>query len=198
MPTVLFNTSAGMILEPCPRTGMASGFPPQFAIHAPPLLAPAEAFASCSEAEVDQLAEQLYYDSKRVMQQAAMYLVRQQEEEEEEGRRPREQPPRPMELSLVLCDDAIIQDLNAEWRGVNEPTDVLSFEMGRDEDELTEMKEVEGSDLPVTVMGDIVLSLDTAARQAAERQHSLLDECRVLLVHGVLHLLGYDHEDSES
>lgn len=47
------------------------------------------------------------------------------------------------------------------------------------------------------MLGDVVISLDTAARQAAERGQSLLDESRVLLVHGVLHLLGYDHEESE-
>ena len=48
--------------------------------------------------------------------------------------------------------------------------------------------------LPVAVLGDVVVSLDTAARQAAERQYSLRDECRILLEHGVLHLFGYDHE----
>lgn len=51
--------------------------------------------------------------------------------------------------------------------------------------------------LPVNVLGDVVISLDTAARQAAERRYVLLDEARVLLVHGVLHLLGYDHEEGE-
>lgn len=50
---------------------------------------------------------------------------------------------------------------------------------------------------PVMLLGDVVISLDTAARQAAERGHSLEDECRILLVHGVLHLLGYDHENGE-
>lgn len=49
--------------------------------------------------------------------------------------------------------------------------------------------------LPVNVLGDVVISLDTAARQAAERGHTLLDECRILLVHGVLHLYGFDHEE---
>lgn len=51
--------------------------------------------------------------------------------------------------------------------------------------------------LPVNVLGDVVISLDTAGRQAAERGYSLLDETRVLLVHGVLHLLGFDHEEGE-
>jgi rRNA maturation RNase YbeY len=48
------------------------------------------------------------------------------------------------------------------------------------------------------VLGDVVISLDTAARQAAERGHSLLDECRVLMLHGVLHLVGFDHEEGEN
>jgi rRNA maturation RNase YbeY len=81
------------------------------------------------------------------------------------------------ELSVLLCDDPFIADLNAQWRQKPEPTDVLSFEMGDDR-----------------MLGDIVLSLDTASRQAAERGHDLETELRVLLVHGLLHLLGYDHE----
>jgi rRNA maturation RNase YbeY len=81
------------------------------------------------------------------------------------------------ELSILLCGDAFIADLNQQWRQKPEPTDVLSFEMGD----------------PV-VLGDIVMSLDTAARQAAELGHDLATELRVLLVHGLLHLLGHDHE----
>ena len=84
------------------------------------------------------------------------------------------------ELSVVLCSDAHIQSLNAQWRGKDSPTDVLSFPMG---DEL--------------VLGDLVVSLDTTARQARERGYADLDELRVLLVHGLLHLMGYDHETSD-
>lgn len=84
------------------------------------------------------------------------------------------------ELSLVLCGDAHIQPLNAQWRGKDAPTDVLSFPQEHD-----------------TVLGDLVISVDTAARQAAERGHGLRDELRILLVHGLLHLLGYDHETGE-
>jgi probable rRNA maturation factor len=139
----------------------------------------------------------------------------------------RDSPPGPLELSLVLCDDSHIQDLNREWRGKDAPTDVLSFEMGEGydddadeeermtftdfepssssgeeqltstakEDEDGEEEEEESS--PVTLLGDVVISLDSAARQAKERNHSLYDECRILLVHGVLHLLGYDHENGK-
>ena len=82
-----------------------------------------------------------------------------------------------VELSLVLTSDSFIQDLNVSWRGVDGPTDVLSFPQ---DDEV--------------VLGDLVLSLPTARRQAAERGHADRTELRILLVHGLLHLLGYDHE----
>lgn len=82
-----------------------------------------------------------------------------------------------VELSLVLCSDAHIAALNGQWRDKPDPTDVLSFPQ----------------DDPV-VLGDLVLSIPTAQRQAEERGYALRDELRVLLVHGLLHLLGYDHE----
>lgn len=144
--------------------------------------------AGVSEAELEALCETLYNDSLALIRQAALYVI------DEEGEE-RDEPPAPLELSLVLCDDAHIRELNSEWRGIDAPTDVLSFEMeedagpGEGEDGMPE--------LPVNVLGDVVISLDTAARQAAERRHALLDEARVLLVHGVLHLLGYDHEEDE-
>ena len=83
------------------------------------------------------------------------------------------------QLSLTLCDDEHIHALNREWRSVDKPTDVLSFPM--DDEQL---------------LGDLVISMDTAALQAEQRGHTLRDEVRVLLVHGLLHLLGYDHETS--
>jgi probable rRNA maturation factor len=87
------------------------------------------------------------------------------------------------ELSVVLCDDDAIRALNARWRGKDEPTDVLSFAMN------------EGAvvGLDDRVLGDIVISMDTAARHAGERGHPVARELRVLLVHGLLHLRGYDH-----
>ena len=87
------------------------------------------------------------------------------------------------ELSIVLCDDPFIQDLNARWRQKNEATDVLSFALGEGED----------ADLTPDLLGDIVISVETAARQGASLGLSLDEELRVLLVHGLLHLLGYDH-----
>jgi probable rRNA maturation factor len=90
---------------------------------------------------------------------------------------------RDAELSILLCDDATIRELNAQWRGKDEPTDVLSFAMN----------EGQAVGLDDSVLGDIVISMDTATRQAAERSHSLDRELRVLLVHGLLHLRGFDH-----
>lgn len=88
-----------------------------------------------------------------------------------------------VELSLLLCNDPFIQDLNSKWLGKDSPTDVLSFPQDQ-EPGLT----------PHLLLGDVIISLDSAARQAAERGHTLLDELRILLVHGLLHILGYDHE----
>jgi probable rRNA maturation factor len=89
------------------------------------------------------------------------------------------------ELSIVLCDDRFIHTLNRTWRGKDEPTDVLSFAMGEGDD----------ADLNPDLLGDVVISVETAARQAAVLGLGLPDELRVLLVHGVLHLLGFDHLD---
>ena len=81
------------------------------------------------------------------------------------------------EISIVLCDDPFIQALNAEYRGKNKPTDVLSF----------------AQDDP-NILGDIVVSLPTAARQAEAAGWPLNSEIALLGVHGLLHLLGYDDE----
>jgi probable rRNA maturation factor len=89
------------------------------------------------------------------------------------------------ELSIVLCDDGFIQPLNRDYRGKDRPTDVLSFPQ----------REGEEADPDDPVLGDIVLSVERARAQAAERGHSLDTELRILVVHSVLHLLGYDHED---
>jgi probable rRNA maturation factor len=91
------------------------------------------------------------------------------------------------ELSVVLTDDAGIRALNAQWRGTDAPTDVLSFPQ-------LEEAYVSGMSL---ILGDIVISYETTARQANELGHTVDDELRVLLVHGLLHLLGHDHEDDE-
>ena len=90
------------------------------------------------------------------------------------------------ELSVALVGDAEMQRLNRDYRGVDQPTDVLAFAM----------REGEGGAVHPDMLGDVVISVDTAARQADARGARLADEARVLLTHGVLHLLGYDHERS--
>ena len=90
------------------------------------------------------------------------------------------------ELSIALIGDTEMHDLNRDWRGKDRPTDVLAFAL----------REGEDAGVHPDVLGDVVISLDTAARQAADRGATLADEVRVLLAHGILHLLGYDHERS--
>jgi len=95
------------------------------------------------------------------------------------------------ELSLLVCDDAFIAPLNQQWRSTNGPTDVLSFPQ-------LEWKEPgTPASLPPepVLLGDVVISLDTALRQASERGHDVDVELVVLLVHGVCHLLGHTHAD---
>jgi probable rRNA maturation factor len=87
------------------------------------------------------------------------------------------------ELSIMVCDDATIHTLNRAHRRRNKPTDVLAFA-------LQEGPALKGAE---ALLGDVVISLDTAARQAAERGHSLWHEVTLLLAHGLLHLVGFDH-----
>ncbi|KAK6912764.1 Endoribonuclease YbeY [Dillenia turbinata] len=91
-----------------------------------------------------------------------------------------------VELSVLLCNDDFICKLNKDWRDEDHPTDVLSMSQ-----HIPELK------LPILMLGDIVISVETAARQAEDRGHTLLDEIRILVVHGLLHLLGFDHEISD-
>jgi len=90
------------------------------------------------------------------------------------------------ELTVSLVNDDQIHQLNRDYRGKDRPTDVLAFAMR------------EGARAPRddVVLGDVIVSLETAARQARRRRVPLAAEVRCLLIHGVLHLLGYDHERS--
>jgi len=92
------------------------------------------------------------------------------------------------ELSILLTDDRTIHGINLEHRGKDKPTDVLSFPQNEFSRPLVAKR---GSNLGL--LGDVVLSLDSAARQAQGRRRPLWDELRFLLAHGLLHLLGYDH-----
>lgn len=97
------------------------------------------------------------------------------------------------EVSILLVDDPAIQELNCQYRGIDRPTDVLSFAM----EEETEDSPPFISPEEDNILGDIVISLETARRQAEEYGHSLERELGFLTVHGVLHLLGYDHGTKE-
>lgn len=100
------------------------------------------------------------------------------------------------EVSVVLVDDTYIHKMNLEYRGIDRPTDVLSFAM-LEEDE-TE-PEILGEQDSEPMLGDIIISLETALRQAAEYNHSVQREIAFLTLHGMLHLLGYDHmEEAET
>jgi len=92
------------------------------------------------------------------------------------------------EISLVFVDDANIHQLNLQYRGVDSPTDVLSFAM-------LEGEPVAGGD--EIILGDVVISVQTAQRQAVDYGHSFRREVAYLTVHGVLHLLGYDHGEED-
>lgn len=99
------------------------------------------------------------------------------------------------EVSLLLTNDKEIQNLNKIFRNIDSPTDVLAFSMSEGSN---------GSSLPEGIdeylLGDIIISIETAIKQAKLLGHSLEQELTVLLIHGLLHLLEFDHistEDSE-
>lgn len=92
-------------------------------------------------------------------------------------------------VTLVLCDDATIRELNLAHRGVDAPTDVLSYPLVEPDD--ANMPEVEQ-------LGDVFVSLDTAEMQAKVNGHSLLEEILVLSAHGITHLRGFDHPTEEA
>ncbi|MGI6413010.1 MAG: rRNA maturation RNase YbeY [Syntrophomonadaceae bacterium] len=97
------------------------------------------------------------------------------------------------EVSVLIVDNSYIQEMNLIYRNCNQPTDVLSFAMNEMVDEEPDI------DFPseVNVLGDIVLSLEQAEIQSQEYGHSLEREVGFLICHGMLHLLGYDHENDE-
>ncbi|MFJ1701934.1 rRNA maturation RNase YbeY [Kitasatospora sp. NBC_00374] len=97
------------------------------------------------------------------------------------------------ELSVILVDSEAMTELHVKWMDLPGPTDVMSFPM----DELRPGKE--GEELPQGLLGDIVLCPEVAEQQglAAPTKHGMDDELQLLTVHGVLHVLGYDHEEPE-
>ena len=100
--------------------------------------------------------------------------------------------PRSVELGVRLTSDEEVRALNAEWRGKDKPTNVLSFPMA-DADELDDATEG-----PELMLGDIVLARGVCAAEAADKAISIEAHASHLLVHGTLHLLGYDHGDDDA
>lgn len=107
----------------------------------------------------------------------------------------------PAELSVVLADDAAVHVLNRTWRGKDAPTNVLSFPFHElnsleENDESMKIKPVEsvaaGPPVPL-LLGDVILAHETVAREADAQSKPLADHVTHLVVHGVLHLLGFDH-----
>lgn len=99
------------------------------------------------------------------------------------------------EISLIFTDDEEVQQLNRRFRDVDRPTDVLSFPMWEPDAASPSWAIEEGA--PPEPIGDIVISCETAWRQAAEYGHSLQREIAFLVVHGLLHLFGFDHQSEE-
>jgi probable rRNA maturation factor len=99
---------------------------------------------------------------------------------------------RPVELSVRLTGDEQVRLLNAEWRGKDRPTNVLSFPLA-DEDDLSGTL----PNGPELMLGDIVLARGVCSREAEEKAIPLESHAAHLLVHGTLHLLGYDHHDDD-
>lgn len=94
------------------------------------------------------------------------------------------------EMSISFVNNDTIQELNRNYRGIDKPTDVISFAL---QDSVEGEIEIKGDQLPPLNLGDIVISVDKAEEQAEEYEHSLEREYGFLALHGFLHLLGYDH-----
>ena len=83
------------------------------------------------------------------------------------------------EIELIICDNSYIQEINHEYRNIDKPTDVLSFPY---------------EDMPYTPLGSIVISVDFVKEKSKLYKHSFDEELSLLFIHGLLHLVGYDHE----
>ncbi len=104
-------------------------------------------------------------------------------------------------VELHICDDATIQKINHQYRGYDKPTDVVSlsyFEAEQQKDMLKvspDLWPVKSARLPLPLVGEIIISVETAERQAKEHKKTLEEELQFLFVHGLLHIFGYDHEE---
>lgn len=100
----------------------------------------------------------------------------------------------PVELSVVITDDRVVQELNRTYRGIDATTDVLAFALADESQRLPFIAPPDG----ILHLGEVLISYPQAERQAKEQGHPLKQELGLLVIHGVLHLLGYDDEDSEN
>lgn len=98
-----------------------------------------------------------------------------------------------LEISFMLADDARVRRLNRDYRGQDKPTNVLSFPSEDDESHSESLGAADGETGP-RLLGDVVFALETLEREAAAQSKTLSDHLCHLAVHGVLHLLGYDHQ----
>ena len=95
------------------------------------------------------------------------------------------------EVSITFTDNEHIHEINRDYRNVDRPTDVISFALNEGDE-----PEIEGG-APVNVLGDIIISVEKAVEQASDYGHSVEREVAFLTVHGMLHLLGYDHIEED-
>jgi probable rRNA maturation factor len=95
-----------------------------------------------------------------------------------------QQKPAELEINIVITSDYAMQKINKEYRGFDEPTDVLSFESG-----------IVDPETEISILGDILISYSQAYKQAVEQKHDLTEELQLLTVHGCLHLFGIDHQN---
>jgi probable rRNA maturation factor len=130
------------------------------------------------EAESWTSEEELYVFSTKVLDTAVDFL-------KSEEKQPF--PKQPTELSLVFTDDKAVREINAEWRDKDKATNVLSFPA----------YPLEPGGMPGPMLGDIVIARETVEREALDLEKSFEDHLTHLLVHGFLHLFGYDHLDTE-
>jgi probable rRNA maturation factor len=107
-----------------------------------------------------------------------------------------EKAPANSEISLIITGQERIQQLNREYRGKDKPTDVLSFSMTEQKENEDDVEFVSPPD-GLMHLGEIIISYPQAKIQALEHKHSLQKEMAILVVHGTLHILGYDHEKAE-
>ena len=100
------------------------------------------------------------------------------------------------EISVLLVDNATIRELNRDYRAKDAPTDVLSFPLEEEREDEAEPAVIGGPS--ARMLGDIVISVEKAVEQATEYGHSVERELAFLAIHGLLHLLGHDHEKGEA